>query len=107
VAGLFLSIQILSGFLLSMHYVANVQHAFVSVERIMRSVPNGWCMRYVHSNGASFFFIAIYCHILRGLYYASYKAPRKVLWVSGFVLYLLSMATAFIGYVLPWGEMSF
>jgi len=81
--------------------------AFDSVERIMRDVPQGWLMRYLHMNGASFFFIAVYIHIFRGMYYGSYKAPRELLWILGVIIFLLMMATAFMGYVLPWGQMSF
>ena len=81
--------------------------AFNSVEKIMRDVNSGWLLRYLHSNGASFFFIAVYIHIFRGLYYGSYKAPRELLWILGCIIYLLMMATGFMGYVLPWGQMSF
>ena len=81
--------------------------AFNSVERIMRDVPSGWLIRYMHMTGASFFFIAVYIHIFRGIYYGSYKAPRELLWILGVVILLLMMATAFMGYVLPWGQMSF
>lgn len=106
-AGLFLVIQIVTGIILAMHYAANAGVAFDSVEHIMRDVNSGWMIRYAHANGASFFFIAIYLHIGRGLYYGSYKAPREMLWLLGVVIYLLAMATAFMGYVLPWGQMSF
>lgn len=102
-----LIIQILTGIVLAMHYSASTDLAFNSVEKIMRDVNSGWLLRYMHSNGASFFFIAVYLHIFRGLYYGSYKAPREVLWILGVVIYLLMMATAFMGYVLPWGQMSF
>ncbi|MBC7281384.1 cytochrome b N-terminal domain-containing protein [Hoeflea sp.] len=102
-----LIVQILTGVVLAMHYVADTALAFNSVEKIMRDVNNGWLLRYMHSNGASFFFIAVYLHIARGLYYGSYKAPREVLWILGVVIYLLMMATGFMGYVLPWGQMSF
>jgi ubiquinol-cytochrome c reductase cytochrome b/c1 subunit len=102
-----LGIQLVTGIVLAMHYVPHVDHAFASVERIMRDVNYGWLIRYMHANGASMFFIAVYIHILRGLYYGSYKAPREVLWILGCVIYLLMMATAFMGYVLPWGQMSF
>jgi ubiquinol-cytochrome c reductase cytochrome b/c1 subunit len=87
--------------------VPHETQAFDSVERIMRDVNYGWLLRYMHSNGASFFFIAVYLHIARGLYYGSYKAPREVLWLLGIVIYLLMMATGFLGYTLPWGQMSF
>jgi ubiquinol-cytochrome c reductase cytochrome b subunit len=99
--------QILTGVVLAMHYVSSTEMAFVSVEKIMRDVNFGWLLRYMHSNGASFFFIAVYIHIARGLYYGSYKAPREILWILGVVILLLMMATAFMGYVLPWGQMSF
>ncbi|MCO5091093.1 cytochrome b/b6 [Bosea sp. (in: a-proteobacteria)] len=99
--------QIVTGIILAMHYTANSLLAFNSVEHIMRDVNYGWLMRYLHSNGASMFFIAVYVHIFRGLYYGSYKAPREVLWILGVVIFLLMMATAFMGYVLPWGQMSF
>jgi len=107
ILALMLGIQIVSGIILAMHYVPHVDHAFNSVERIMRDVNHGWLIRYMHSNGASMFFVAVYLHIFRGLYYGSYKAPREVLWIIGVVIFLLMMATAFIGYVLPWGQMSF
>jgi len=106
-AGVCLVIQIISGILLSLHYTANIDLAFSSVEYIMRDVPNGWFIRYVHANGASMFFIVVYSHIFRGLYYGSYMKPRQLLWCSGVVLFLLIMGTAFTGYVLPWGQMSF
>ena len=106
-AGMCLVIQIITGALLSMHYSAHVDLAFLSVEYIMRDVPNGWFIRYTHANGASMFFIVLYCHLFRGLYYGSYMKPRQLLWCSGVVLFLLVMGTAFTGYVLPWGQMSF
>uniref|UniRef100_UPI003F8EFF6D cytochrome b n=1 Tax=Bosea sp. RAF48 TaxID=3237480 RepID=UPI003F8EFF6D len=99
--------QIITGVILAMHYTANSMLAFNSVEHIMRDVNYGWLLRYLHSNGASMFFVAVYVHIFRGLYYGSYKAPREVLWILGVVIFLLMMATAFMGYVLPWGQMSF
>ncbi|MDP1874974.1 cytochrome b/b6 [Phenylobacterium sp.] len=102
-----LMIQIVTGVVLAMHYVPHIDHAFASVERIMRDVNYGWLVRYMHANGASMFFIAVYIHMFRGLYYGSYKAPREVLWILGCIIYLLMMATAFMGYVLPWGQMSF
>ena len=102
-----LMIQIVTGIVLAMHYVPHIDHAFASVERIMRDVNYGWLVRYMHANGASMFFIAVYIHMFRGLYYGSYKAPREVLWILGCIIYLLMMATAFMGYVLPWGQMSF
>jgi len=107
ILSLCLGLQIITGIVLAMHYVPHVDHAFASVERIMRDVNYGWLLRYTHANGASMFFIAVYIHMLRGLYYGSYKAPREVLWILGCVIYLLMMATAFMGYVLPWGQMSF
>ena len=102
-----LVVQIVTGIILAMHYEASVDGAFASVERIMRDVPYGWLLRYIHANGASMFFLAVYLHMFRGLYYGSYKAPREVLWILGCVIYLLMMATAFLGYMLPWGQMSY
>jgi ubiquinol-cytochrome c reductase cytochrome b/c1 subunit len=99
--------QIVTGIVLVMHYTPHVDYAFNSVEHIMRDVNWGWFLRYAHSNGASMFFVAVYVHMLRGLYYGSYKAPREVLWILGVIIYLLMMATGFMGYVLPWGQMSF
>jgi ubiquinol-cytochrome c reductase cytochrome b subunit len=106
-AGFALLVQIITGIVLAMHYSANTLVAFDSVEHIMRNVNGGWMMRYVHANGASFFFVVVYIHIFRGLYYGSYKPPREVVWMLGLVIFLLMMATAFMGYVLPWGQMSF
>lgn len=106
-AGIFLLIQIITGIVLAMHYTPTVEGAFASIEHIMRDVNYGWLIRYIHMNGASFFFIVVYIHIFRGLYYGSYKSPREVLWWLGLVILLLMMATAFMGYVLPWGQMSF
>jgi ubiquinol-cytochrome c reductase cytochrome b subunit len=107
-AALFLAIQIVTGIVLAMHYTASTEGAFNSVNQlIMRDVNAGWLLRYAHMNGASFFFIAVYIHIFRGLYYGSYKAPRELVWMLGLVIYLLMMATAFMGYVLPWGQMSY
>ena len=102
-----LVLQIITGIILVMHYTPHVDHAFDSVEHIMRDVNGGWAIRYVHANGASLFFIAVYMHIFRGLYYGSYKEPREVTWIIGMLIYLAMMATAFMGYVLPWGQMSF
>jgi len=102
-----LGVQIVTGIVLAMHYAANAAIAFDQVEHIMRDVNFGWLLRYMHANGASMFFIAVYIHIFRGLYYGSYKEPREVLWILGVVIFLLMMATAFMGYVLPWGQMSF
>jgi hypothetical protein len=106
-AGICLVIQILSGIFLAMHYTPHIDLAFSSVEHIMRDVNNGWLIRYVHANGASMFFIVVYCHIFRGLYYGSYMHPRQLLWCSGVIIFILMMGTAFMGYVLPWGQMSF
>jgi ubiquinol-cytochrome c reductase cytochrome b subunit len=102
-----LMIQIATGVCLAMNYTANTALAFNSVERIMRDVPFGWLLRYFHAVGASMFFVAVYLHILRGMYYGSYKAPREVIWILGVIIFLLMMGTAFFGYVLPWGQMSF
>jgi ubiquinol-cytochrome c reductase cytochrome b subunit len=102
-----LVVMIVTGVILSMQYIASTDHAFQSVERIMRDVNFGWLLRYMHMNGASMFFIVVYIHIMRGMYYGSYKAPREILWMLGVVIFLLMMATAFMGYVLPWGQMSF
>jgi len=107
VAGLILMLQIATGIFLAMHYTPHIDLAFSSVEHIMRDVSNGWFLRYLHANGASLFFIAVYLHVFRGLYYGSYTSPRESLWCIGVVLLLLMIATAFIGYVLPWGQMSF
>ena len=106
-AGICLVIQIITGIFLAMHYTPHVDLAFSSVEHIMRDVNNGWLIRYIHANGASMFFIVVYCHIFRGLYYGSFMHPRQHLWCSGVTIFLLMMATAFMGYVLPWGQMSF
>jgi quinol-cytochrome oxidoreductase complex cytochrome b subunit len=106
-AGLCLVIQMLSGIFLAMHYTPHIDLAFSSVEYIMRDINNGWLIRYIHANGASMFFITVYSHLCRGLYYGSYMKPRELLWCSGVVLLFLMMATAFTGYVLPWGQMSF
>ncbi|HEX5777209.1 MAG TPA: cytochrome b/b6 [Xanthobacteraceae bacterium] len=102
-----LMVQIVTGIVLVMHYTPTSADAFDSVEHIMRNVNYGWLLRYIHANGASMFFLAVYVHIFRGLYYGSYKEPREVLWILGVILFLLMMATAFMGYVLPWGQMSF
>jgi quinol-cytochrome oxidoreductase complex cytochrome b subunit len=99
--------MIASGIFLAMHYTASTDHAFESVERIMRDVNYGWLIRYIHMNGASMFFIVVFVHIFRGMYYGSYKNPRELLWILGVIILLLMMATAFMGYVLPWGQMSF
>ncbi|MGI9373901.1 MAG: cytochrome b [Hyphomicrobiales bacterium] len=102
-----LMVQIITGIVLVMHYTPHVDMAFNSVEHIMRDVNYGWMLRYIHAVGASMFFIAVYIHMLRGLYYGSYKAPREILWILGVIIYLLMMAAGFMGYVLPWGQMSF
>ena len=106
-AGAVLMVMIVSGIVLAMHFTPHVTMAFDSTERIMRDVNYGWLIRYIHMNGASFFFIVVYIHIFRGMYFGSYKAPREILWGLGVVILLLMMATAFMGYVLPWGQMSF
>jgi len=106
-AGLMLVVQILTGIFLAMHYTPHIDLAFNSVEHIMRDVNFGWLIRYAHANGASFFFIVVYIHIFRGLYYGSYITPREHLWCSGVLIFILMMAIAFMGYVLPWGQMSF
>jgi quinol-cytochrome oxidoreductase complex cytochrome b subunit len=106
-AGICLVIQIVTGIFLAMHYIPHIDLAFDSVEHIMRDVNFGWLLRYLHANGASMFFLVIYLHIFRGIYYGSYMYPREDLWVSGILLFVLMMATAFLGYVLPWGQMSF
>ncbi len=107
ILAIMLVVQIVTGIVLVMHYTPQVDMAFGSVEHIMRDVNYGWLMRYLHMNGASMFFIAVYIHMFRGMYYGSYKAPREVLWMIGVIIYLVMMATAFMGYVLPWGQMSF
>jgi ubiquinol-cytochrome c reductase cytochrome b subunit len=99
--------QIVTGIFLTMHYSPTEEGAFASVEYIMRDVPYGWLIRYMHSTGASFFFIVIYLHMFRAFLYGSYKKPRELIWVLGVVIFLLLMAEAFLGYVLPWGQMSF
>ncbi len=106
-AGICLMIQIITGVVLAMHYAPNQLVAFDSTEHIMRDVNWGWLMRYGHANGASAFFVVIYIHIFRGFFYGSYKAPREMVWLLGVVIFLLMMATGFMGYVLPWGQMSF
>jgi ubiquinol-cytochrome c reductase cytochrome b subunit len=106
-AGICLMVQILTGIFLAMHYTPHVDLAFLSVEHIMRDVEGGWFLRYLHANGASMFFIVVYLHLFKGLYYGSYARPRELLWCVGVVILLLMIITAFIGYVLPWGQMSF
>jgi len=105
-SGLMLVVQLVTGIFLAMHYTPHVDMAFASVEHIMRDVNNGWLMRYLHANGASFFFIVVYAHRMRGLYYGSYAHPRALLWCSGVIIFILMMGTGFIGYVLPFGQMS-
>jgi ubiquinol-cytochrome c reductase cytochrome b subunit len=107
ILSLMLGLQIVTGIILAMHYVPHVDYAFNSVQRIMRDVNYGWLIRNLHANGASMFFLAVYIHMFRNLYYGSYKAPREVLWILGCIIYLLMVGTAFFGYVLPWGQMSF
>jgi ubiquinol-cytochrome c reductase cytochrome b subunit len=102
-----LVLQIVTGIVLVMHYTPHVDMAFASIEHIMRDVNGGHMLRYLHANGASLFFVAVYIHMFRGLYYGSYKAPREVTWIIGMLIYLMMMATGFLGYVLPWGQMSF
>ncbi len=102
-----LAVQIVVGIVLAMHYTPHVDMAFGSVEHIMRNVNYGWMLRYIHATGGSMFFIAVYIHMFRGMYYGSYKEPRELLWILGVVILLVMMATAFLGYVLPWGQMSF
>ena len=102
-----LVLQIVTGIILVMHYTPHVDFAFSSVEHIMRDVNGGWALRYIHQNGASLFFVAVYAHIFRNLYYGSYKAPREITWILGIIIFFLMMGTAFMGYVLPWGQMSF
>ena len=102
-----LVVQIITGIILAMHYVPHIDHAFDSVERIRRDVNYGWLIQSIHANGASMFFLAVYIHMFRGLYFGSYKAPRELLWMLGVVIYFLMVAAAFMGYVLPWGQMSF
>ena len=107
ILSMMLALQIITGVVLAMHYTPHVDLAFNSVEAIVRDVNYGWLLRNMHAAGASMFFIAVYIHMFRGLYYGSYKAPREVLWILGVIIYLLMMATGFMGYVLPWGQMSF
>lgn len=106
-SGVILLVMIITGVVLSMHYTPHISHAFSSVDRIMRDVNYGWLVRYIHMNGASLFFVVVYLHIFRGLYYGSYKSPRELLWIIGVVILLIMIITAFTGYVLPWGQMSY
>ncbi len=107
IAGIALMIQMITGIVLAMHYTPETTIAFNSVEHIMRDVNYGWLLRNIHAVGASMFFLAIYIHMMRGVYYGSYKSPRELLWFLGVIIFLATMATAFMGYVLPWGQMSF
>jgi len=104
--GVCLVIQIITGVTIAIHYTPNISLAFISVEHIIRDVNYGWLIRYLHSNTASFFFLFVYFHIGKALYYGSYKAPRILLWSIGVVIFLFMIITAFLGYVLPWGQMS-
>jgi quinol-cytochrome oxidoreductase complex cytochrome b subunit len=106
-AGVCLGSQIVTGILLAMHYIPTGDLAFMAIEHIMRDVNYGWLLRYAHANGSSMFFLCIYIHIARGFYYGSFVRPRHFTWISGVVIFILLMATAFLGYVLPWGQMSF
>jgi ubiquinol-cytochrome c reductase cytochrome b subunit len=101
-----LILQLITGIILVMHYTPHIDYAFVSVEHIMRDVQLGWLLRYSHANGASIFFIVVYLHIFRGLFFGSYLATRELLWCSGVLILLLMIITAFLGYILPWGQMS-
>ena len=102
-----LVVQVITGIFLAMHYAANTELAFLSVEHIMRDINYGWAIRYIHANGASMFFLVVYVHIFRGLYYGSYLYPRQLVWGIGVIILLVMIGTAFMGYVLPWGQMSF
>lgn len=106
-SAIFLVIQIVSGLFLTFFFTPHVDLAFFSVEHIMRDVNYGWLIRYIHANGASFFFFLVYIHILKGIYYGSYYFPRTLVWFTGVIIYILMMGTAFLGYVLPWGQMSY
>ncbi|MEQ8194638.1 MAG: cytochrome b N-terminal domain-containing protein, partial [Rhodospirillales bacterium] len=106
-AGIMLILMIATGIVLAMHYTPDTSLAFASTERIDRDVNYGWLIRDLHMNGASIFFLVVYIHLFRGLYYGSYKNPRELLWILGVLIILAMMATAFMGYVLPWGQMSF
>ncbi|MCP4184476.1 MAG: cytochrome b [Hyphomicrobiales bacterium] len=107
ILSIFMVLQIITGIVLAMHFVASTDIAFNSIESIMRDVNYGWLLRRLHANGGSFFFLAVYIHIFRGMYYGSYKAPREILWILGVFIFIIMMATAFMGYVLPWGQMSY
>ena len=105
--GIFLIVQVITGVLLAMHYIPDITAAFTSVERIMREIPSGWLLRYMHANGSSFLFILLYVHIARGLYFQSYRQPRQLVWLSGTIIFILMAGISFLGYTLPWGQMSF
>lgn len=105
--GILLVVQVVTGVLLAMHYVPHIDEAFASVERIMREIPAGWLLRYMHANGSSFIFILLYAHIARGIYFQSYRKPKQWVWTSGAVLFILMAGISFLGYTLPWGQMSF
>src|SRR6185437_3735224 len=107
IAAYALFIQIVTGFMMALWYIPSVDQAFDSVEYIMREVNYGWFFRYTHANGASIFFLAVYIHMARGIYYGSYTYPREWVWYTGFVIFMLMVVTAFFGYVLPWGQMSY
>jgi len=107
ILGILLAIQVVTGVLLAMHYVPHIDEAFSSVERIMREIPGGWFLRYMHANGSSLLFILLYAHVARGMYFASYRKPKQWIWCSGVVLFILMAGIAFLGYTLPWGQMSF
>lgn len=107
ILGILLAIQVFTGVLLAMHYVPHIDEAFSSVERIMREIPGGWFLRYMHANGSSLIFILLYAHIARGMYFASYRKPKQWLWCSGVILFILMAGISFLGYTLPWGQMSF
>jgi quinol-cytochrome oxidoreductase complex cytochrome b subunit len=107
ILGILLAVQVVTGVLLAMHYVPHIDEAFSSVERIMREIPGGWFLRYMHANGSSLLFILLYSHIARGLYFASYRKPKQWVWGSGVILFILMAGVAFLGYTLPWGQMSF
>lgn len=102
-----LGVQVVTGLILAMHYISDFNLAFLSVEHIMRDVNYGWLFRYTHANGASMFFIVVYIHMFRGLYYGSFIRPRAILWIVGVIIFFIMIVTAFMGYVLPWGQMSF
>jgi len=105
--GILLIVQVFTGVLLAMHYVPHIDEAFASVERIMREIPAGWLLRYMHANGSSFLFILLYMHMARGLYFQSYRKPKQWVWASGSILFILMAGISFLGYTLPWGQMSF